>query len=72
MTARPIGVLDGVDFHYTGEVRRVERKGINRLLDERSIVLLSPMRRVSLAVNKCSLRALTCTVRRTTAGQRNM
>ncbi len=43
MTARPIGVLEGVDYHHTGEVRRVDRKGINRLLDERSIVLLSPL-----------------------------
>jgi amino-acid N-acetyltransferase len=32
VTARPIGVVEGVD-----------RKGINRLLDERSIVLLSPL-----------------------------
>lgn len=43
VTARPIGVLDGVDYHHTGEVRRVDRKGINRLLDERSIVLLSSL-----------------------------
>ena len=43
VTARPIGVLEGVDHHHTGEVRRVDRKGITRLLDERSIVLLSPL-----------------------------
>ena len=43
VAARPIGVLEGVDYHHTGEVRRVDRKGINRLLDERSIVLLSPL-----------------------------
>jgi amino-acid N-acetyltransferase len=43
VTARPIGVLDGVDYHHTGEVRRVDRKGIGRLLDERSIVLLSSL-----------------------------
>ncbi|MBF7730077.1 amino-acid N-acetyltransferase [Pseudomonas sp. N040] len=43
VTARPIGVLDGVDYHHTGEVRRIDRKGISRLLDERSIVLLSPL-----------------------------
>ena len=43
VTARPIGVVDGVDFQYTGEVRRIDRKGISRLLDERSIVLLSPI-----------------------------
>ncbi len=43
VTARPIGVVDGVDYHHTGEVRRVDRKGIGRLLDERSIVLLPPL-----------------------------
>nr|GFC11990.1 hypothetical protein [Tanacetum cinerariifolium] len=43
VTARPIGVLEGVDFQHTGEVRRIDRKGISRLLDERSIVLLSPL-----------------------------
>ncbi len=43
VTARPIGVLDGVDLHHTGEVRRIDRKGIGRLLDERTIVLLSPL-----------------------------
>lgn len=43
VTARPIGVVDGVDYHHTGEVRRVDRKGIGRLLDERSIVLLSAL-----------------------------
>jgi amino-acid N-acetyltransferase len=43
VTARPIGVLEGIDYQHTGEVRRVDRKGIGRLLDERSIVLLSPL-----------------------------
>ncbi|MDE3739179.1 MULTISPECIES: amino-acid N-acetyltransferase [Pseudomonas] len=43
VTARPIGVVDGIDYHHTGEVRRVDRKGVGRLLDERTIVLLSPL-----------------------------
>ncbi|MCD5987680.1 MULTISPECIES: amino-acid N-acetyltransferase [Pseudomonas] len=43
VTARPIGVWEGVDYQHTGEVRRIDRKGINRLLDERHIVLLSPI-----------------------------
>ncbi|MGV8842880.1 MAG: amino-acid N-acetyltransferase [Pseudomonas sp.] len=43
VTARPIGVVDGIDYHHTGEVRRVDRKGIGRQLDERSIVLLSSL-----------------------------
>lgn len=43
VTARPIGVVEGIDYHHTGEVRRIDCKGIIRLLDERSIVLLSPL-----------------------------
>ncbi|MFN3581223.1 MAG: amino-acid N-acetyltransferase [Pseudomonas sp.] len=43
VTAKPIGVVDGVDFHHTGEVRRIDRKAISRHLDEQSIVLLSSM-----------------------------
>ncbi|MBF0676699.1 amino-acid N-acetyltransferase [Pseudomonas sp.] len=43
VTARPIGVVEGVDYQHTGEVRRIDRKGINRQLDERSIVLLSSL-----------------------------
>ena len=43
VTARPIGVLDGIDYQHTGEVRRIDRRGIGRLLDERSIVLLSSL-----------------------------
>ncbi|AQZ94624.1 amino-acid N-acetyltransferase [Halopseudomonas phragmitis] len=41
VTAKPIGVVDGVDFHHTGEVRRIDRKAISQHLDEQSIVLLS-------------------------------
>ena len=43
VTAKPIGVVDGVDFHHTGEVRRIDRKAISRHLDEQSIVLLSSL-----------------------------
>lgn len=43
VTAKPLGVLDGVDYQHTGEVRRIDRKGIVRQLDERNIVLLSPI-----------------------------
>lgn len=43
VTAKPIGVIDGVDLHHTGEVRRIDRKAISRHLDESSIVLLSSM-----------------------------
>jgi amino-acid N-acetyltransferase len=41
--AKPLGVRNGIDFHHTGTVRRIDIKGINDLLDNGSIVLLSPM-----------------------------
>ncbi len=40
VTARPVGVLDGVDLCYTGRVRKVDKEGVARLLDHRAIVLL--------------------------------
>lgn len=43
VTARPIGVVDGVDFHHTGRVRRVDAGGIHQQLENGSIVLLSPL-----------------------------
>jgi amino-acid N-acetyltransferase len=43
VTARPIGVVDGMDFHHTGRVRRVDASGINQQLANGSIVLLSPL-----------------------------
>ncbi len=38
---KPLGVIDGVDYCHTGEVRRVDAEGIQRQLDGGSIVLLS-------------------------------
>ncbi|CAM3431772.1 amino-acid N-acetyltransferase [Parendozoicomonas haliclonae] len=43
VTARPFGVVDGIDFQNTGEVRRIDRKAINNLLDDGYLVLLSCM-----------------------------
>lgn len=43
VTARPIGVVDGVDFQHTGKVRRIDTEGIHRQLRDDSIVLLSPL-----------------------------
>lgn len=42
ITARPMGILDGVDFEHTGKVRKVDTDGIKNALDMESIVLLSP------------------------------
>ncbi|WP_432697208.1 amino-acid N-acetyltransferase [Marinobacterium sp. YM272] len=41
VTARPLGVLDGVDMGHTGELRRVDVQGINQQLDLDNIVLIS-------------------------------
>ena len=43
VAARPVGVLDGIDFGHTGKVRRVDAEGIGRLLELGHIVLLPPM-----------------------------
>ncbi|PIE37084.1 MAG: amino-acid N-acetyltransferase [Gammaproteobacteria bacterium] len=39
--ARPIGIVDGVDYLHTGQVRRIETHAIKRQLDDNAIVLLS-------------------------------
>jgi amino-acid N-acetyltransferase len=43
VTARPRGVLDGVDMQYTGEVRRIHAEAIRRRLEAGDLVLLSPL-----------------------------
>jgi amino-acid N-acetyltransferase len=42
ITARPVGIVDGVDFQHSGVVRKVDVAGISRTLDSGSLVLLSP------------------------------
>ena len=42
ITARPVGIVDGVDFQHSGVVRKVDTAGIARTLDSGSLVLLSP------------------------------
>lgn len=41
VTARPLGVREGVDYWYTGEVRRVDAEGIRQRLDSGAVVLIS-------------------------------
>jgi amino-acid N-acetyltransferase len=43
VTARPLGVREGVDYGHTGEVRRVDTEAIRQHLDGGAIVLLSPI-----------------------------
>jgi len=43
ITAKPIGVVDGVDMQWTGEVRRVDVEAVRQRLDDGDIVLVSPL-----------------------------
>ncbi|MCX8098914.1 MAG: amino-acid N-acetyltransferase [Casimicrobiaceae bacterium] len=43
IVAKPLGVIDGVDMCYTGEVRRIDAEGILDSLREGDIVLLSTL-----------------------------
>ena len=40
--AKPMGVHDGIDYKYTGSVRRIDAQGINTQLEFGSIVLALP------------------------------
>ncbi|WP_396270976.1 amino-acid N-acetyltransferase [Ideonella sp.] len=42
LTARPVGIVDGVDFLSSGVVRKVDAGAIRRAMDIGAIVLLSP------------------------------
>ena len=43
VTAKPVGVVNGVDFQHTGEVRKIDADGIRRRLDDDEVVLVSPI-----------------------------
>jgi amino-acid N-acetyltransferase len=43
VTAKPLGVVGGVDFQHTGEVRKIDAEGIRRRLDDHEVVLISPL-----------------------------
>ena len=42
ITAKPVGIVDGVDFQHSGLVRKVDVAGIVQTLNMGSMVLLSP------------------------------
>ena len=42
LTARPIGIVDGVDFMHSGLVRRVDHAAMRRFIESGALVLLSP------------------------------
>ena len=43
ITAKPIGVVDGIDFMHTGEVRKIDVVAVQRRLADGELVLLSPL-----------------------------
>ena len=43
ITARPVGIVDGVDYQHSGLVRKTDAAQIQMLLDQGTIVLLSPL-----------------------------
>ena len=43
ITAKPIGIVDGIDMGLTGEVRRVDIEGVRLRLDDGDLVLVSPL-----------------------------
>jgi amino-acid N-acetyltransferase len=43
VTARPMGIVDGIDFLHTGVVRKVDAEGVRQVLAAGAIVLCSPL-----------------------------
>ena len=43
ITARPVGVVDGVDYQYTGAVGKIIAEEINADLDQQNVVLITPL-----------------------------
>ncbi|TDU31529.1 N-acetylglutamate synthase [Panacagrimonas perspica] len=43
VTARPVGIRNGVDFQHTGEVRRIDTETIRAVLEQDRIALVSPV-----------------------------
>lgn len=43
VTARPLGVLDGVDYRHTGAVRRIDRAALRERLDAGAVALMPPI-----------------------------
>ena len=43
ITAKPLGIVDGMDMQHTGEVRRIDSEAIQQRLEDGDIVLISPI-----------------------------
>lgn len=43
ITAKPIGIHNGIDYEYTGKVRKISKGQMQQQLDNQNIILLSPL-----------------------------
>jgi len=43
VTAKPLGIIDGVDYLHTGEVRKINTTALQQRLDAGAMVLISPL-----------------------------
>lgn len=43
VTARPTGVIDGVDYRHTGQVRKIDTDAMKVAIEHGSIIVLSPL-----------------------------
>ena len=41
--AKPLGIIEGVDYGYTGVVRQIDTDAIHQQLDQNNVVLISPV-----------------------------
>ncbi len=41
--AKPLGIIDGIDYQHTGKVRRIDHISIHQQLDQDNVVLISPI-----------------------------
>lgn len=43
ITAKPVGIVDGIDYQYTGAIRKILAEEIHADLDQHNVVLVSPI-----------------------------
>lgn len=43
ITARPLGIIDGIDMQNTGKIRKIDTHSIGQRLNEGALVLISPI-----------------------------
>lgn len=43
VTARPLGIIDGIDYEHTGAVRRIDHQTLGAVLDQGAVALMPPL-----------------------------